>query len=36
MKNDLNKKKNEGNIIDGFYQHYQATKHDVIKKVVDE
>lgn len=36
MKNDLNKKKNEGNIIDDFYQHYQATKQDVIKKVVDE
>ena len=36
MKNDLDKNKNEGNIIDDFYQHYQQTKKDVISKVVDE
>ena len=36
MKGDLNKNKNESNIIDDFYQHYQQTKHDVISKVVDE
>ena len=36
MKNDLNKNKNESQIINDFYQHYQDTKHEVISKVVDE
>ena len=36
MKNDLNNNKNESQIIDDFYHHYQQTKRDVISKVVDE